>query len=1346
MKKAPTPITQLYNLQVQLQDSFDHWQDLHQNGGSDPFYSYGVNLNLIRNHIIAYKREATELCEKNLFPLPTIFSVPTPDEVDSNYYANSDQIIQNGLQIPVKTVDEQLSHTSVMPQHNAPSKSINTTPLAPMHQEYLEQIPAQWQVLLDCAAQVYKHKFANQVMIFGQNRAATMVATEDDWRAVGRYLLFNQKPIASVFQGKGALAKNYLYDISQTQGGDVVRTNFTLTKAEQDSLALALSQRFKLGDCTLDVALSKLIRGVLSTQQAVPNGVLESTEYLVKTKLGLPCKLTFSPHANHLELTKIGESMQTNAHKLLDTIGHEIIKIRSVDNEQNNHIGRRAIHSDGREPLSTRERDNLQAGNHGAWNSVFGAVNRDNARSGQLSFGQIWATNNAVHEGKSLVTAMGTDDERGADGAAALTRGRTQSDENLVNGQHGTSAATPEIGRHPSGGTALRAPASASGGNHAKRDLQASLASEPLSLTFSPKVRFADNINAVTLLKEIEQRDLSASKEEQEMLSKYVGLGGLANVFSDTAKGWEGEYVQLKTLLTDDEYSAARASTLTAYYTEPAIIKAMYEGVINLGFNGSINLLEPSMGVGNFFKALPAELENAHLHGVELDSITGRIAKQLYPTASIQIKGYQDTSFRDIPLNNGGFDVVVGNVPFGEFKVSNERHSLLIHDFFFAKALDDLKENGVLAFITSKGTLDKSNPTFRKYLSHRAELIGAIRLPNTAFKGIAGTEVTTDIIFMRKREREREQEVVDEPNWVSTGFTNEKVPINQYFLDNPQNLLGKMVMESSKFGQSSALKPLDEADLVSELSAAINAFTSGHESVMTIAKPPQKVEVLMVIKADPAVKNFTYTVVDDALYYRENDTMSLYNGKHAGCIKSLHDVRKSVRDIIAIQSGAYESGDFEKALHALNQTYDNFVEKHGNINTKLNKQAFCDDGDFPLLLSIENVDGKGEISKAMMFSKATIKPKTNFVPQTYEDLITLSMSQLGRLDLKLMASHFGVDEDEIVANLKGEIFKNPATLAYETADFYLSGNVKEKLDIARKAAALDANMYTQNVEALQNVQPTPLTADEIDFKLGSSFIDLKYYKQFMYELAQTPSWYKETDGASSKNKIILTYNEFTSEYTIYGKTKFSNVQTSSAFGTQRKNSFQIIEDSLNLKGTKVYDVKLVNDKEKQVLNIKETQLARQKQELIRHEFKDWILRDPVRANDVIKAYNDRFNVFRTQEFDGKNLAFEGISNEIELRDHQKDAVARCLYSGKNVLLGHVVGAGKTYTMAAAAMELKRIGVANKPLFVVPNHLTEQWGSDFLKLYPAANILAAKKIRLRAAQPKTVHQPHLHRGI
>ncbi len=966
---------------------------------------------------------------------------------------------------------------------------------------------------------------------------------------------------------------------------------------------------------------------------------------------------------------------------------------------------------------------------------------------------------------------MGASDRRHSNAETPPERRATDRHETELDGQFREEASSSTNRQFQGSGSTYELDSRPSRGNGETGTLQNNLINYKFDSTVieygGAKTKYKANVDAIRLLKQLEADHRLATTEEQYTLARYTGFGGISKAFDKEAKDWEYEYNELKELLTPTEYESARASTLTAFYTEPIVIQAMYSGLLELGFDSNARVLEPSMGVGNFFGSLPSQLTECELHGVELDDLTGRIAKQLYQKANINICGYQDVKYPD-----NHFHLSIGNVPFGDYNISDEKRSRLIHDYFFEKTIEKLIPNGVLAFITSKGTLDKANPSFRKYLAEHAELIGAVRLPDTAFKAIGGTEVTADIIFLRKKESPS----IDDSEWIEVGVTDSGVPINKYYLSHPENLLGEMVFESSQFGQSAALKSFgSDFDLYSELNNRILGFTKGKVKEITKPSPnsflyndvSKSAEVVETLPADPNVKNFTYTIFNSNLYYRTNDEMVLANvpKKNIDCIKSLHEIRVALRKVIDIQLNPYDENVLKEYLDELNTTYDKFVSIYGFINDTQNKRIFKDDSDLPLLLSLEDKKDKSYV-KAKIFSQATINPQEDFIPQSYEDLITLSMTIKGKIDIPFMADTYNVTPVDVLTNLSTKIYINPAKVpqefysklneyiefvearqvdeisqediqnfaftelatvdCFEHSDEYLTGNVKAKLDYATLKANTYPLLYNNNVVALELVQPPPLSANEVDYKLGSSWIDKKYYRDFIYEIGEVPFWLKQKGDEQNESKICLTYHDISSEYIIYGKTKTSGVNVTSTYGSERRNFFQIVEDSLNLKDSKVYDTVLDGDKPKQKLNAKETQIARQKQVLIKNEFKNWIENDPSRLTQIVSTYNNRFNVYRTRTYDGSHLTFPGMTNDITLRPHQRNAIARCLYSGKNVLLGHVVGAGKTYTMIASAMELKRIGIANKPLFVVPNHLTEQWGSDYIKLYPNANILVATK--------------------
>lgn len=830
--------------------------------------------------------------------------------------------------------------------------------------------------------------------------------------------------------------------------------------------------------------------------------------------------------------------------------------------------------------------------------------------------------------------------------------------------------------------------------------------------------KFLQNIAAITTLQIIEKEGRSATKEEQEILSHYVGWGGLSEVFDKDNSSFISEYSQLKSLLSEDEYSTARASTLNAHYTSPTVIKAIYDAVENMGFTTG-NILEPACGIGHFFGMLPDSMENSNLYGIELDGLTGRIAKQLYPNANISITGFEKTELPD-----SFFDLAIGNVPFGNYKINEKRYdsnNFLIHDHFFAKALDKVRPGGVVAFITSKGTMDKQNPDVRRYLAQRAELLGAIRLPNNAFKN-AGTEVTSDIIFLQKRDSPLD---VDR-DWIHLDTNEDGITLNSYFADNPEMILGTMEMKSGPFGMESTCTPLPNADLSEQLKSAVLNIEG---SISEIDLPDIELSNDVSIPADPTVKNFSYTLVDGEVYYRENSRMVKPNTNETAKerIKGMIELRECVDKLIYYQLEDYSEETIKEEQETLNQLYDSFTAKYGLINSRGNSLAFSDDNSYYLLCSLEDVDENGNLkAKADMFTKRTIKKRmTVHSVDTASEALALSIAEKAKVDMEYMAKLTGLTKEELADDLRGVIFPLSSTLDddspinYVTADEYLSGNVREKLHTA-KLAAQSSQIFRPNVEALEAAQPKDLDASEIDVRLGATWIDKEYIQQFMYELFDTP--YR------LQGEVEVKYAPFTAEWNITNKNAvgYNNVAAYVTYGTDRANAYKILEDSLNLRDVRIYDtITDADGKEKRVLNKDATTLAQQKQQAIKDEFQDWIWRDADRRQTLVKKYNEKFNSIRPREYDGKHINFVGMNPEITLRPHQVDAIAHILY-GDNVLLAHEVGAGKTFEMVAAAMESKRLGLCQKPLFAVPNHLTEQWASEFLRLYPAANILVATK--------------------
>ncbi len=839
---------------------------------------------------------------------------------------------------------------------------------------------------------------------------------------------------------------------------------------------------------------------------------------------------------------------------------------------------------------------------------------------------------------------------------------------------------------------------------------------------FSPKEKFRKNIEAIRTLEKIEGENRIATPEEQKILSQYVGWGGLADAFDETKANWAGEYQELKTLLSQQEYASARESTLNAHYTSPVIIRSIYEALEKMGFEKG-NILEPAMGIGNFFGMLPEKMQESRLYGVELDGITGRIAKQLYPKANIKISGFEKT---DYP--NDFFDVAIGNVPFGQYKVSDrqyDKNNFLIHDYFFAKTLDKVRSGGVVAFVTSKGTMDKKSPEVRKYLAQRAELLGAVRLPNTAFKENAGTEVTSDILFLKKLDR-----VMDiEPEWVHL-TEKDGVVMNSYFADHPEMVVGKMEMVSGPYGMESTCQPDTSRPFAEQLQEAVSRIDGELEAVEIDELAEETGD--NVIPADPNVKNYSYTLVDNKVYYRENSIMKSVDMTDTmqERIKGMVAIRDCTQELISLQLEEYPDTAITEKQAELNSLYDSFSKKYGIISSQTNRRAFNQDSSYCLLCSLEKTDDEGNFKgKADIFTKRTIK-KAEVVTSvdTATEALAVSLSEKAKVDLDYMAELSGKDTDTIKEELAGVIFQNPVTDKWETADAYLSGNVRDKLETA-KIYAENHPEYAVNVQALTQVQPKELDASEIEVRIGATWIEPKYIEDFMRDTFETPQ------HLFDKKLMGIQFSDVTGQWNVKGKNAdHGNSLVNMTYGTSRRNAYTILEDSLNLKDSRVYDTIVEDGKEKRVLNKQETTIASQKQEAVREAFKDWVFREAERRQDLVGKYNKLFNSTRPREYDGSHLKFPGMTPDIELRPHQLNAVAHQLY-GDNTLLAHCVGAGKTFEMIAAAMESKRLGLCQKSLFVVPNHLTEQWAGDFLRLYPGANILAATKKDFEPANRK-----------
>lgn len=838
------------------------------------------------------------------------------------------------------------------------------------------------------------------------------------------------------------------------------------------------------------------------------------------------------------------------------------------------------------------------------------------------------------------------------------------------------------------------------------------------------KAKYKANMEAIHLLQTLEKEERLATPEEQEVLSRYVGWGGIPQAFEENNSSWANEYLELKNTLSPEEYSAARASTLNAFYTSPTVIRSMYEALENMGLKQG-NILEPSCGVGNFMGLIPESMSKANMYGVELDPVSGRIAKQLYQKNKIAVQGFEETSYPD-----SFFDCVIGNVPFGAYQVSDrryDRHHFMIHDYFIAKSLDLVRPGGVVAVVTSSGTMDKQNPAVRQYIANRAELLGAIRLPNNAFQRNANTSVVSDILFFQKRDRAS----IEEPEWLNLKETPEDYSVNAYFAEHPEMVLGEFTTESTQYGkQEVTVKPKEGITLEEQLKEAVQNI---HGTITELELSDTELEEDVVsIPADPKVKNFSFTVVDDEVYYRENSVMNKVElpAMTTERVKGMVKIRDTTNELIQCQMEEGSDEQITKLQGKLNEEYDTFTEKYGLLSGNANKRAFSQDSSYCLLTSLEFLDDKGELKrKADIFTKRTIRrAETVTSVDTASEALAVSIGERAGVDLSYMAQLSGKTEEELTEELAGVIFRNPISEKWEPSDEYLSGNVREKLQIAKQFAEHRPE-YQVNVQYLEQVQPKDLDASEIEARLGATWISEDYITQFMAETFHTPRYYVG-------DKIKVQYAEVTGQWNVMGKSvdSYGNALVTSTYGTQRANAYRLLEDALNLRDTKIYDTVQDAEGEHRELNRKETMLAQQKQELIKEEFKEWIFKDLHRREDLCKIYNERFNSIRPREYDGSHIQFVGMNPEITLMPHQKNAVAHVLY-GNNTLLAHCVGAGKTFQMIAAGMESKRLGLSQKNLYVVPNHLTEQWGSDFLRLYPGANILVATKKDFEPANRK-----------
>ena len=849
-----------------------------------------------------------------------------------------------------------------------------------------------------------------------------------------------------------------------------------------------------------------------------------------------------------------------------------------------------------------------------------------------------------------------------------------------------------------------------------------------------PKQKFARNIEAIRTLFKLEEEHRGATAEEQQVLSQYVGWGGLADAFDPGKDNWAKEYAELKGLLSEDEYAAARSSTLNAHYTSPTVIRSIYDAVERMGFHSG-NILEPSMGVGNFFGMLPNTMQDSRLYGVELDSITGRIAKKLYPQADITVAGFETTDRRDF------YDLAVGNVPFGQYKVNDKAYNKLgfsIHNYFFAKAIDQVRPGGIVAFVTSRYTMDSKDSTARKHMAERADLLGAIRLPNNAFRANAGTDVVSDIIFLQKRDRP----IDHEPDWVQLGKTEDGFAINQYFVDHPEMVLGVLSTESTQYGREElTVAPLEGISLADQLAEAVQHIEGQYAEVEVETPDIADAEIEKhILPADPEVKNFSYTVVDGEVFYRENSVMTQVelSDTAKGRVTGMVELRQIVNELIDQQLNDYPDADIQATQDKLNAAYDAFTAKYGLLNDRKNGRLFEQDSSYYLLCSLENLDEQGQLkSKAVMFTKRTIRPERTVTSvDTPSEALAVSIGEHGKVDLPYMAELLGTPGEygRITTELSGVIFKDPVAdptdpeAGWQMADEYLSGDVRAKLRMAQFAAETNPE-FAVNVDALIKAQPRELEASEIDVRLGATWLAPEIIQKFMTETFQIPYYLRHA--------VKVRYSPYTAEWRVEGKTATGrgDIISSETYGTSRANAYKILEETLNLKDVRIYDtIEDAEGKPKRVLNKRETMLAQQKQQVIKDAFANWVWQDPQRRIALVKQYNELFNSTRPREYDGSHIHFVGMNPEITLREHQRNAIAHVLYGG-NTLLAHEVGAGKTYEMAASAMEAKRLGLCQKSLFVVPNHLTEQWASEFLNLYPNAKLLVARRKDFETANRK-----------
>ena len=1244
-----------------------------------------------------------------------------------------------------------------------PSKTEEYLALAQRTANGLTRYWESWTDYLTTASRLYKYPFADQLMIYAQRPDATACAEFDIWRnRMNRYVRRGSKGIALLDESSGFPRLHYVFDVSDTGvrrnsrdpevwqlGPDLVQPVSEMLAATYGISGERVSQQLAdvAGKLVADYwdNNSEDIRAIVDgsllmdydeagVEMQFKSAAAISVTYTLLERCGFEPDGYFDKDSFQAiydfstpdTVYTLGAAVSDISREVLRTVERAVkttIRRRNNERSQHEYEQQSELHAD--RGLSSPEPDSASA------EEPAGQVRQDAPELPEA------AAPGAVPHDAPEREPVPDPEQTGADrsGNEGPDDGRTAGEE-PGSGQ----------GEEPDGvGAAHEQSAGAGRGSDSDgTDLQLSFLDaviptetqqiEHIDRAESEKSPSAFALSQAEIENELREHGSGVQDGKWRIIELYVGWGGLADAFDPNKENWSTEYTQLKGLLTEEEYAAARASTLNAHYTSPIVIRAIYDAVERMGFQSG-NILEPSMGVGNFFGMLPDSMADSRLYGVELDSITGRIAQKLYPQADITVAGFETTDRRDF------YDLAIGNVPFGQYKVNDKAYNKLgfsIHNYFFAKTIDQIRPGGVIAFVTSHFTMDSKDSSARKYMAERANLLGAIRLSNDAFKANAGTEVVSDIIFLQKRDRPADIE----PAWVQPGQTEDGFTLNSYFVEHPEMVLGRLEMESTQYGHDLTVAPIEGASLAKQLAEAVQHIEGQYTAVEIAAPDVADAEAQRkTLPADPAVKNFSYTVVDGEIYYRENSIMTQIelSDNAKGRVAGMVELRQIVSELIDQQLNDFPDEDIKASQEKLNAAYDAFTAKYGLINDKKNARLFDDDSSYYLLCSLENLDENRQLkSKADMFTKRTIRPERVVTSvDTPSEALAVSIGEHGKVDLPYMADLLGTpgDYERITTELSGVIFKDPAADAddpeagWQTADEYLSGNVRDKLRMAQLAAESHPE-FKVNVDALEKAQPKDLEASEIDVRLGATWLDPSIVQQFMMETFQPPYRIRYN------NAITVRYSPYTSEWRISNKsaTGYGDIMATETYGTRRANAYKILEDTLNLRDSRVYDTIEENGKEKRVLNQNETTLAQQKQQAIKDAFAGWVWKDPQRRALLVKKYNELFNSTRPREYDGSHIHFVGMNPEINLREHQRNAVAHVLY-GHNTLLAHEVGAGKSFEMAASAMELKRLGLCQKSLFAVPNHLTEQWASEFLRLYPNAKLLVTSKKDFEPANRK-----------